>query len=141
MEAAIGIGQLSRKDEIVARRREIAERLTRDLSEFQDMIQLPSCPPDRTHSYMLYGVVTRKDFKRKLVRYLEELNIETRDLLPLINQPIYRRLYGNLEEHYPVAKWINNNGFYIGCHSYMSDAEVDFIIEAVRSFFRTQLKP
>lgn len=139
MEAAIGIGQLSRKDEIVTRRREIAERLTRDLSEFQDMIHLPSCPPDRTHSYMLYGLVTRKDFKRRLVHYLEELNIETRDLLPLINQPIYRRLYGNLEEHYPVARWINNNGFYIGCHSYMSDAEVDFVIEAMRSFFRTQL--
>lgn len=139
MEAAIGIGQLSRKDEIVARRREIAERLTRELSEFSDLIQLPSCPSDRTHSYMLYGLVTRKDFKRKLVHYLEEMNIETRDLLPLINQPIYRRLYGNLEEHYPVAKWINNNGFYIGCHSYMSDAEVDFVIEAFRNFFRTQL--
>jgi dTDP-4-amino-4,6-dideoxygalactose transaminase len=139
MEAAIGIGQLSRKDEIVARRREIAERLTRELAAFQDLVQLPSCPPDRTHSYMLYGMVTRRDFKRKLVHYLEELNIETRDLLPLINQPIYRRLYGNLEEHYPVAKWINNNGFYIGCHPYMSDAEVDFIVEAMRSFFRTQI--
>jgi dTDP-4-amino-4,6-dideoxygalactose transaminase len=139
MEAAIGIGQLSRKDEIVQRRREIAERYTRELAEFQEYIQLPSCPPDRTHSYMLYGIVTRRDTKRKLVHYLEELNIETRDMLPLINQPIYRRLYGNLEEQYPVAKWINNSGFYIGCHSYMDDAEVDFVIEAFRNFFRTRV--
>jgi dTDP-4-amino-4,6-dideoxygalactose transaminase len=138
MEAAIGIGQLSRKDEIVQRRREIAERYTRELAEFQDYIQLPSSPPDRTHSYMLYGIVTKRDTKRKLVHYLEELNIETRDMLPLINQPIYRRLYGNLEEQCPVAKWINNNGFYIGCHSYMNDAEVDFVIEAFRNFFRTR---
>jgi dTDP-4-amino-4,6-dideoxygalactose transaminase len=139
MEAAIGIGQLSRKDDIVTRRREIAGRYTRELSDLGHLIQLPSCPPDRTHSYMLYGIVTRGDFKRKMVHYLEELNIETRDMLPLINQPIYRRLYGNLDDEYPVAKWINNNGFYIGCHSYMSDAEVDFVIQAIREFCQAKV--
>lgn len=139
MEAAIGIGQLSRKEQIVTRRREIAERFTRGLAKFADYIQLPSCPRDRTHSYMLYGVVTKKDFKRKLVHYLEGLNIETRDLLPLINQPIYKRLYGNLEERYPVAKWLNSNGFYIGCHSYMEDAAIEFVIEAFHDFFGSQV--
>lgn len=136
LEAAIGIGQLSRKEEIVARRSEIAERYTRELAEFEDLVQLPSCPPDRTHSYMLYGVVTKQDIRRELVSYLENLNIETRALLPLINQPIYKRLYGDLEKQYPVASWINENGFYLGCHSYMKDAEVDFVIEAMQSFLR-----
>lgn len=137
MEAAIGIGQLSRKDEIVKRRREIAERYTRGLAPFQNVIQLPICPPDRTHSYMLFGLVTKLDVKKKLVHYLEELNIETRDMLPLTSQPIYRRLFGNMDERYPVAKWINENGFYIGCHSYMTDEEVDFVIEAIGNFCRT----
>ncbi len=136
MEAAIGLGQLARAKEIIRRRKEIADKLTEGLAPLQEHLQLPSCPPDRTHSYMLYGIVVKNSHKRDLVNYLESLNIETRDLLPLINQPIYKRLFGNLEKDYPAARKINNSGFYIGCHSYMTNEEVDFIIEAFHSFYK-----
>ena len=137
-EAAIGIGQLARADEIVRRRKEIAETFNRELACLSDHIQLPSCPPDRTHSYMLYGLVLKNSDKKDFVNYLENLNIETRDLLPLINQPIYKRLFGNLEEKYPVAKRINNSGFYIGCHSYLKDEEVQFVIDAFKNYFKNK---
>jgi dTDP-4-amino-4,6-dideoxygalactose transaminase len=136
MESAIGIGQLSRAKEIISRRKEIAGKFTKELSVLQDHLQLPSCPPDRTHTFMLYGLVVKNSNKKDLVNYLENLNIETRDLLPLINQPIYKRLFGNLEKDYPVAKKINESGFYIGCHPYMTDEEVDFIIEAFKNYFK-----
>ncbi len=136
LEAAIGIGQLARAQELISRRKEIAGRLMVALSKYVDYIQLPSCPDDRTHSYMLFGIVVRNESKRKLVNYLENLNIETRDLLPLINQPIYKKLFGNLEAEYPVAQWINKSGFYIGCHPYMKDEEVNFTIETFDHFFR-----
>lgn len=136
MEAAIGLGQIQRAHEIVNRRKQIAEKFTRELSAYSDFIQLPSVPQNRTHSFMLYGIVLKNEPKKKLVRHLEDLNIETRDLLPLINQPIFKRLYGNLENQYPVAKWINESGFYIGCHSYMKENEVDFIIDAFKDYFK-----
>lgn len=135
LEAAIGVGQLSRSTEIIDRRRKIAEFFTRELTQYSDVIQLPSCPSDRTHSYMLYGLVLRHENKRRLVHYLENLNIETRDMLPLTNQPIYQRLFGSdFEDKYPVAKWLNNSAFYIGCH-YMTDAEVEFVAAAFHDFF------
>jgi perosamine synthetase len=136
LEAAIGVGQLARSVEVINRRLEIAARFSQELKEFEDRLQLPSCPDDRTHSYMLYGLVLRDTHKKKLVNFLENLNIETRDLLPLINQPIYKRLYGDLEKENPVAKHINESGFYIGCHSYMDTEEVDFVINAFRNYFR-----
>jgi perosamine synthetase len=135
MEAAIGIGQLSLADKIIARRKQIAEHFTRELAPYADVLQLPSCPPDRTHSFMLYGLVLRHENRKRLVNFLEGLNIETRDLLPLVNQPIYRRMFGNLEEQYPIARWINESGFYIGCHYYMTDEEVEFVIQAFQEFF------
>lgn len=137
IEAAIGIGQLERADYIIKRRKEIANKYTDNLKKYSDYLQLPFTPADRSHSYMLYGIVVKNDDKRKLVNYLEDLNIETRDLLPLINQPIYRRLYGNLEDNYPIARWINHAGFYIGCHPYMKDDEVDFVIEAFNNYFKS----
>jgi perosamine synthetase len=141
MEAALGIGQLVRADENVARRREIAGYFNRELARYADFLQLPICPSDRTHSYMLYGLVLRYETKKRLVNFLESLNIETRDLLPLINQPIYRRLFGKLEEEYPVAKQINESGFYIGCHYYMSDEEVEFVVQAFHEFFASEYVP
>ena len=136
LEAAIGLGQLERADEIIARRKQIADKFYNGLKNLEDYIQLPSVPNDRTHSFMLYGIIEKGGRKKELIRHLENLNIETRDLLPLINQPIYKRLYGNLENKYPVAKWINQSGFYIGCHSYMKDEEIDFIIEAFQEFYK-----
>jgi dTDP-4-amino-4,6-dideoxygalactose transaminase len=135
MEAAIGIGQLAIADKIITRRKQIAEYFTRELAPYSDALQLPSCPPDRTHSFMLYGLVLRHESRKRLVNFLEGLNIETRDLLPLVNQPIYRRMFGNLEEQYPVARWINESGFYIGCHYYMTDEEVEFVAQAFHEFF------
>jgi len=137
LEAAIGIGQLAKSAEIINRRKEIANFYTENLKQFEDKIQLPYCPQDRTHSYMLYGLVLKNEGKRELVNYLENLNVETRDLLPLINQPIYKRLYGDLEKIYPVAKHINHSGFYIGCHPYMTDDEVQFVVEAFHNYFKT----
>ncbi|GAB6283446.1 MAG: DegT/DnrJ/EryC1/StrS family aminotransferase [Ignavibacterium sp.] len=138
MEAAVGIGQLARANEIINRRKEIATKLTEGLSDLTDHLQLPSCPPDRTHSWMLYGLVVKNDSKKDLVNFLENMNIETRDLLPLINQPIYKRLFGNLEDKYPAAKKINHSGFYIGCHPYMNDEEVNFIIDAFHYYFKNK---
>ncbi len=135
MEAAIGIGQLALADKIITRRKQIAEHFTRELASYADVLQLPSCPPDRTHSFMLYGLVLRHENRKRLVNFLEGLNIETRDLLPLVNQPIYRRMFGNLEEQYPTARWINESGFYIGCHYYMTDEEVQFVVQAFQEFF------
>jgi len=135
MESAIGLGQLKRADEIISKRKQIADMFTENLNSYSEFIQLPICPKNRTHSYMLYGIVMKSEEKTKLVNYLEELNIETRDLLPLINQPIYKSLYGDIEKDFPVAKKINHSGFYIGCHSYMTDSEVDFIIQAFKSYF------
>ncbi len=138
LEAAIGLGQLQKAHEVVADRKRIADKFTAGLSKHSDYIQLPTCPDDRTHSYMLYGIVLRDKEKTELVNYLENLNIETRDLLPITNQPIYKRLYKNLEEENPVSKWVNNSGFYIGCHSYMSDDQVDFVIEAFDNYFKNK---
>jgi len=139
MEAAIGLGQLERMDEIIVKRKKIAERFTDGLKNLSKFIQLPSIPKDRTHTFMLYGVIVKNDTKKELVRYLEDLNIETRDLLPIINQPIYKKLYGDLEEQLPVARWINESGFYMGCHSHMEDQEVDFIIQAFQEFYEKRL--
>jgi perosamine synthetase len=136
MEAALGLDQLSSLEEIVAKRQGIAKKFIKNLSHLSDHIQLPTIPKNRTHSFMLFPILLKNEKKEGLIRYLEKRGIETRDLMPLLNQPIYKKLFGNIESNYPNALKIRKNGFYIGCHQYLSNEDIKFITTAINSYFK-----
>lgn len=137
MEAAIGVAQLDQIDNNIPRRQAIASQYTKGLEKFQSLIQLPAIRAGTTHVFMMYPIVVATDrfTKSELVNHLECQNIETRDTLPLINQPFYQ---GNVivsQNHYPVSKWLIERGFYIGSHPALSDDNVDYIIRTLSTFF------
>lgn len=134
-EAAMGLAQLEEKNKIIKARQSVAKRLTLALKDLEDVIQLPHVPAGRDHMFMLYPIVVKNGDKAGLVNFLEQRGIETRDLLPLINQPVYVRLYGDLESRYPVARWLNHSGFYVGCHQYMSAADIEHLARQVHAYF------
>lgn len=136
LEAAIGLGQLEHKDEIIAKRRSNANYLTNGLKDLKEFLQLPKIPKDRDHNFMMYPIVLKQGSKKDLVFFLEKNLIETRDMMPLLNQPVYMKVFGDIEDEYPVAKWINTNGFYVGCHQYIEKDELDHMIEKLHKFFK-----
>lgn len=143
IEGALGLAQLERKDEIMKKRHENAEYLIRNLEKFEDYIQLPKHSENVEHTYMMFPILVRESLnasRHEFVDYLEKNNIETRPMLPLLNQPIYKKLFGNIEEQYPVAKMIDERGFYIGCHHGMDKGDLDYIIEKIKEFIESQVQ-
>jgi dTDP-4-amino-4,6-dideoxygalactose transaminase len=136
LEAAIGLGQMENKNEIISKRRANAAYLTNGLRDLHKYLQLPFVPKDREHNFMMYPIVVKNGRKKELVFFLEDNLIETRDMMPLLNQPYYKKLFGNIENEYPIAKWINNGGFYIGCHQYLKKEELDHIIKKFHEYFK-----
>jgi perosamine synthetase len=137
MEAALGLAQLQRRDEIIGAHQRNAAHLTKGLRAFEEHLQLPAIRPSSEHAFMMYPIVLRDAAitRDELVRYLEERRIETRYLMPLLGQPIYRRLFGDIEDRYPVAKHVTHRGFYIGCHQGLSVDDLNYIIETFAQFF------
>ncbi len=135
LEAAIGVAQFETRAENIRKRRKIAKVYTERLSCLENEIQLPRAPKDRDHNFMMYPIVLRNGKKHDLVNFLEERKIETREMVPLINQPVYKKYFGEIEKDYPVAAWINESGFYVGCHPYLKQAEVEYIAETIKKFF------
>ncbi len=135
LEAAIGVAQIEKREVIVKKRTHIAMRYTAELSQFEDVLQLPSVPDGHDHHFMMYPIVLKRGDRGSLVQFLEERGIETRSMNPLLNQPIYKKIFGDIESRYPVAEWVNKNGFYIGCHPYISDEEVSYVIDVFRDYF------
>lgn len=140
LEGAIGLAQLKRKDEIVKKRQENAAYLTQGLREFAEFLQLPKPRAGSEHAFMFYPIliINERIKREELVFFLEEHHIETRYLLPLLNQPVYKKIFGNIEKKYPVASYVARNGFYIGCHPELSKSDLAYVIENFRKFFKRQ---
>jgi perosamine synthetase len=140
LEAALGIAQLEDKDFIINTRKNNARYLTERMNCLSEYLQLPCEPSDREHGFMLYGIVLKNGSKQELLNYLEEHHIETRNLLPLVNQPVYLEMFGKgLEERFPVAKHLNRQAFYIGCHHYFTRKDLNYIVEVFKTYFRKNI--
>lgn len=133
IEAALGLEELKLLPSYIRRRQQLAARLFVGLDRIDELC----LPLLGDYAYMMFPVVLREGSrvsKWSLMRFLEKRGIETREMLPLINQPCYKRL-GINPSHFPVTDWINRNGFYIGCHPGMKDEDIPYIVDAFRRFF------
>ena len=100
-------------------------------------MRLPAYPDYVDHSFMMYLSVLKKEAPfslDELLRHLETNNIECRPMLPLLNQPIYKKLFGDIEKDYPVAEWIDHYGFYVGCHHGLNTEQLDKIVATMKEF-------
>lgn len=137
-EGALGLAALTRRKEDLRLRNKNAKMLLNGLAEFGDFLQLPNIPNGAEHAFMMFPitVINNKVNPVELVNWLESWNIETRSLFPLLNQPIYQKMFGNLEPEYPIATFVRKNGFYIGCHPQLKSPDVSYIVSVFNEFFK-----
>ena len=134
LEAAIALSELESYQENIGTRRKNAVQLTELLADIH-WLQKPYVPAGLTHSFMMYPLVLRDSSKRdKLLNYLEKNGIETRYLLPLLNQPIYQKLFPRLESKYPVARKLSEQGFFIGMHQGLTKDDIEYISDVFHRY-------
>jgi perosamine synthetase len=134
-QAALALTQLERADWIAKKRVENVKYLNEELDEFSDILQTPKF--DRHISYMAYPIVIKKSHKisrKKIREELENLRIETRPLFGCIptQQPAFKHLKEKYDSILPNANYIGKNAFYIGCHQYLSQDDLDYVVEAFK---------
>lgn len=138
LEAALGLAQLENWKSIIGRRQKNAKFLSDKLSKWSKFVKIPKIRQGSQHAFMLYPlVILDKRIKRaKLIEHLEINGIETRYLMPLLNQPIYKKLFGNLEDKYPVARNLNANAFVVGTHHDLTTKELLYMTKVFDEFFK-----
>ena len=137
MEAALGLAQLETWQEMIAQRQLNAQYLIARMNgdKLFEHLQLPKVQPWGEHSWMEFPLVCMQAGVRdRLTTYLNEWGVETRTMLPLTNQPVYKDLFN--EADYSVAAWINRNGFYIGVHQGLCQTDLDYVVDKIKDFFK-----
>ncbi len=128
LQAAIALAQLEEVEVIIKNRQKNVKILNEYFSEFSEFFQLPKYSKDI--SYLAYPIILKdKDISLNLFRQnLENEGIETRPIFSYIpNQLAYANLKSKYEGKLTKAEHINKYGFYIGCHQYLNDDDLEYI--------------
>lgn len=133
LEAAIGLAQLETVELQVAKRVVNARTITDLIIKLDLPVRLPKIRAGAYHTWMVYPIVLNGGInKRSVMDSLNALGVETRDMMPLINQPCYSKLGIHVED-YPNASYVNRCGFYVGCHQDLSMEDMDYLVESLSS--------
>ena len=124
-QAALALAQFRKIDEIIKKRNEHVKYLNERLQGYEQL-QLPVY--DENVSYLAYPLITKD--RMRIRHELEKEGIETRTLFECIptQQPAYSRTYARqYKGKLPNAEYAGTNGFYIGCHQYLNEEDLEYI--------------
>ena len=141
MQAAIGLSQLSKVDQFVAKRRENHKILYDLMKPLEEHFILPEKTPNSNPSWFGF-MMTIRDPKRinrnKLVRYLEEQKIGTRLFFGgnMIKQPAYKNIEKRTVGSLKNTDNAMNNSFWIGVWPGLKLEHFEFILNQIKIAIR-----
>lgn len=126
--ASIGLAQLKKLDDMNARRSEIIRRYLNGIKDIGSVVPLLPFEPEK-YVYQMFGI--RAERRDELMIYLKSKGIATGcHYTPLTSQPLFK----------PFAKDCNyieseaNKFITLPLHAELTDEEVDYVIESIKSF-------
>ena len=135
MQAALGLAQLERIDQIIDKKRGMGKMYTERLEGIPGL-QLPVEEAWARQVYWMYGLVLEELCGMDAVKFanhLEALGVQTRPFfLGMHEQPVFldRGLFKG--EHYPIAERIAKQGLYIPSGLALTGAQLEDVCKAVR---------
>jgi UDP-4-amino-4,6-dideoxy-N-acetyl-beta-L-altrosamine transaminase len=130
MLCALGISQLSRADEGLARRRELAARYDSAFAQLSGVT--PLAPGQPGHAYHLY--VIQIENRRGLYDFLKTRQIFTQvHYIPVHRMPYYEGL-GWREGDFPQAETYYQHCLSIPLFPTLANAEQDYVVACIREF-------
>ena len=140
IEAALGLAQLKKLDELNKKRIAIVGQYQNALAKYKKYFQLPEVRDNTFHSFYGYPFLIKPDalFTRpELVQFLEDKNIETRTFFGgcLPDQPGFREQNHRVVGELFVSRNIRDRAVFIGCHPSISEAQVEYVIKTFADFF------
>lgn len=148
MSAALGLAQIERIEELLAKRVRVAGMYAERLSVIPE-VRAPATPPGTTRmSWFVYVVRLADDVDRDtLMARLATRGIPTRPYFsPIHLQPFYASSFGFKPGDFPVTEAVARSTLALPFHGNLSESEVDLVCETLqreiragkRSFMRSR---
>lgn len=136
LQAAVGVNQVKRIEDIVDRKRRIAADYTVRLADIPG-IQLPVERDWAKSVFWVYSILLGQERELDAVALAADLRargVETRPFfLGMHEQPVFHDLGLFKDEHYPVTERIARKGLYIPSGLGLTDVQMDIVSDAVHA--------
>lgn len=144
LQAALGLAQLERLDEFVARKRRMGSLYNKLLADF-DMIEKPLLKTDYAENiYWIYGVVLKEDVSCNAAEIMTRIGsqgISTRPFFyPMHKQPVFQKMGLFNDECHPVAERLAEKGFYLPSGLALEEKQIRHVAEISGCVFKKTMR-
>ena len=139
MQAALGVSQIAKLPDFIARRKQNFAYLFAALKPLEDVLILPEATPHSDPSWFGFPIAVREfaPFTRdELTRHFDSKKIATRLMFAgnLLRQPAYagieHRVVGDLKN----TDFVMNNVFWLGVFPGLTEPMLDYIADTAKAF-------
>jgi len=135
LQAAIGLAQLERINELVEARRNNA-KLYNEFFEKVDGIITPLEKDYAKNVYWMYGIVLENLSAEKAREQLKEKGVDSRNFFyPSHSQPMFvsGKEQAGIFGKFPVSDWLWEKGLYLPSSSHLTEEQIETVAKAVLS--------
>ena len=131
MQAALGLSQMSRLDEFVSRRHQLAAQYDDLLKDLP--VVLPFRQPENRSALHLYPIQVSPEKRRQVFDYLRQHDIGVNvHYIPVHTQPYYRKKFGFAHGDFPNAEHYYAGAISIPLYFDLSDNEQKQVVETLK---------
>jgi CDP-4-dehydro-6-deoxyglucose reductase, E1 len=139
-QAAMGLAQMDKLPDFIARRKRNFAYLYEGLQPFAEHLILPSWREKADPSWFAFPLLVRDGapfMRHEITRYLEEHLVETRPLFAgnILKQPAYRNIRHRVIGDLPVADHIMRGAFFVGVYPGLDTPQLDYMLETFHTYF------
>lgn len=139
MQASVGLAQLDKLADFIARRNSNFNKYFDFFSKYQDFFVLPKSLPGANPSWFGFLLMLKKGipFSRKdFVIYLDRHRIDTRMLFAgnMLRQPAFAEVAFRQIGELPVTEEVMNDAFWFGVYPGLDEARLNYIFEISNTF-------
>lgn len=134
MQAAVGVSQLKKLPEFIAKRRANFNALWEGLKDLEEFFILPEATPNSEPSWFGFPIAVRPDgpFNRnQVIAFLENRKIATRLLFAgnLLRQPAYQEIKHRVVGPLTNTDFIMNQVFWVGVYPGITSAMMSYMLD------------
>jgi dTDP-4-amino-4,6-dideoxygalactose transaminase len=134
MSAALGVSQIKRIDELLARRARIAGWYNDRLQD-EELIEIPHIAATTTRmSWFVYVVRVKPPASRdEVLRRLQAAGVPSRPYFtPIHLQPFYRQKFGYQRGDFPVTEYLGDVSLALPFSGVMTEEQVEYVCRQLR---------
>lgn len=135
INAAIGVGQMRRFDQLIENRQRVASMYMEALAGHPDLV-LPTVDPASEMSWFIFVVRLTagytKEERDRVIHGMRIHDIGAADYFPCIHlQPSFRRMFGFQQGSFPIAESISHRTIALPFYGSMSRGDVELIVQTL----------